>query len=290
MKPRNIVIAPCGNKVQMFLTHWLRYPEEKNFDLCILFYHAEINDPDKYKVADYFFHLKDYKYHMLYRLLTEIKPEWLDDYDYFYFLDDDIEIDTRQINQMFALSHAFCSSISQASLSKDSFCSWPMFKQQPKTFCRYVGQIEVMAPLFHRDALKLCLPSFVGNKSSWGVDSVWSKLLDYPKEKLIVFDTVVMRHTLPVGAGELYHKLGGMPFDEWEAITQKFGAKKHNYREYGRLLLVNGNTNRLNYLMVQGKNALARLHKAWIDYDLGSRVRSQRAKWMNRIGFSKKAK
>ena len=37
-------------------------------------------------------------------------------------------------------------------------------------------------------ALEKCLPSFIGNKSSWGVDSVWSKILDYPEDKLIVFD------------------------------------------------------------------------------------------------------
>src|SRR5882762_6029589 len=183
MPSKNIIIAPCGNKATIFKDFWLKYKEEKDFELCLLFYHEQINNPSYYADADHFFHLKGFKYHMIHRLLTEVHPEWLKTYDHFYFLDDDIEIDTRQINQLFALSKGFGSFISCAALSQDSYCSWPMFKQDPHSWCRFVGQIEVMAPLFSREALERCLGSFVGNRSSWGVDSVWSKLLDYTEDK-----------------------------------------------------------------------------------------------------------
>src|ERR1700694_3047119 len=153
MAAKNIVIAPCGNKAYLFRERWLQYKEEKEFDLCLMFSHEQVANPQLYSDVEYFYHLRDFKYHMLYNLLTHIHPEWLEQYEYFYFLDDDIEIDTRQINSMFLLSHAFNSAISQAALTQDSFCSWRMFKQQKNSFCRFVGQIEVMAPLFHRDAL-----------------------------------------------------------------------------------------------------------------------------------------
>ena len=39
------------------------------------------------------------------------------------------------------------------------------------------------------------------------MDSVWSRLLGYPEDKLIVFDNVAMRHTMPVGGGELIKNL-----------------------------------------------------------------------------------
>lgn len=275
MAGKNIVIAPCGNKAYLFRERWLQYKDEKEFDLCLLFYHEQINHPELYEGVDFFYQLKDFKYHMLHNLLTNIHPEWLDEYDYFYFLDDDIEIDTRQINRMFLLSRAMQSDISQAALSQDSFCSWKMFKQQQNSFCRYVGQIEVMAPLFTKEALKTCLPSFIGNRSSWGVDSVWSKLLGYPKDKLVVFDTVLMRHTQPVGGGELYQKIGIDPHDDWKAIIDKFGARKHNYQEYGRLQLVNEESNRMKYLFYKTKEFFARRAQAWRDYDLPSRVASR---------------
>jgi hypothetical protein len=283
---QNIVIAPCGNKSDMFNDFWLNKKEEKQFDLCLLFYHDKINDPDLYKNVDYFYHLKDFKYHMLYKLFTEVQPGWLKQYKYFYFLDDDIKIDTAQINKMFALSSVFDSWISQASLSQNSFCSWPMFKQQPDSFCRFVGQIEVMAPLFNAMALEKCLPSFIGNKSSWGVDSVWSKILDYPEDKLIVFDHVIMEHTKPVGGGELYEKIGVDPQEDWTNLTTKYNAKKQNYQEYGRLAIINKNHYLFNFLSIKGKEFLATVNRHINDYDLPSRVKSQ----IKKAGLNKGSK
>lgn len=278
MSFRNIVIAPCGNKSYLFNSSWLKEKDARNFDLCLLFYHDQINDAGRYGEADYFYHLRDFKYHMLHQLLTAIHPEWLEQYDYFYFLDDDIEIETKDINEMFLLSRATKSAISQAALSKDSFCSWPMFKQKKNVFCRFVGQIEVMAPLFEREALKKCLPSFVGNRSSWGVDSVWPKILGYPEDRLVVFDQVVMKHTLPVGGGELYQKIGVDPHDEWKAITEAYGAKKQNYREYGRLAFVHKKSHYLLYLRIKAGELGGKIKRRWRDYDLASRIRSRWSK------------
>src|SRR5215217_2135849 len=172
MRKKNIAISPCGNKAYLFQESWLKHKEEKEFDLCLLFYHDEIKDPSKYADVDYFFHLKGFKWVMVYELFTKIHPEWLQEYEYFLFLDDDIEIDTRSINSLFALSKAFGSWISSASLTHDSYCSWPMFRQTSNSFCRFVGQIEVMSPVFDQRSLELCMPTFIGNRSSWGIDAV----------------------------------------------------------------------------------------------------------------------
>ncbi len=285
MATRNIVIAPCGNRSFLFRDAWLKQENRKEFDLCLLFYHDEVLNPDLYNGVDFFFHLKDFKYHMLHKLLTDIHPEWLEQYEYFYFLDDDIGIDTIGINSMFELSRAFRAKIAQAALSKDSYCSWPIFRQRKSSFCRFVGQIEVMAPLFERESLQACLPSFIGNRSSWGVDSVWPKILNYPKDKLIVFDTVVMRHTQPVGGGELYQKIGVDPHEEWLAITQQYDAKKENYQEYGRLQLVDESHNRLKYLWHKTQELFNKGKKMVNDYDIGSRLKSQRRKLTRRLGL-----
>lgn len=272
---KNIVIAPCGNKSEMFSKYWLNEKEKKNFDLCLLFYHENINNPGLYADADYFYHLKNFKYFMLYKLFTEIETGWLSKYEYFYFLDDDIKIGTQHINKMFALSAVFNSWISQASLSKNSYCSWPMFKTTDNSFCRFVGQIEVMAPLFNASALATCLPSFIGNKSSWGIDSVWSKMLGYPEDKLIIFDSVTMEHTQPVGGGELYQKIGVDPKEDWEYVTNKFGAKKQNYKEYGRLAIINKNHYLFNFLGIKGEEFFRTLQRHINDYDLPSRIKSR---------------
>ncbi|MBB6498947.1 hypothetical protein [Pedobacter cryoconitis] len=275
MRGKNIVIAPCGNKSFLFREAWLKDESEKDFDICHLFYHNQIDHPDLYRGVDFFFHLKNFKYAMLYELLVNIRPEWLNEYEYFYFLDDDIQITTKDINQMFILAKTFGASISQACLSLDSYCSWPIFKRHQNCFLRFVGQIEVMAPLFHRDALKICIPSFIDNRSSWGMDSVWSKLLGYPEDKLIIFDSVVMKHTLPVGGGELYTKLGVNPEDEWHGIINKYGAKLHNYKEYGRLKsfhIKNNISYRCLNFFHENSSAVRRNIR---DYNIGSRIKNR---------------
>lgn len=285
MSHRNIVIAPCGNRSFLFQDAWLKQEDKKEFDLCLLFYHEEILNPDLYNKAEFFFHLRGFKYHMLYKLFTEVHPEWMNQYDYFYFLDDDIDIDTYGINAMFALSKAFKASIASAALSWDSYCSWPIFRQKKNSFCRFVGQIEVMAPLFEREALKTCLSSFIASLSSWGVDSAWSKILDYPKDKLIVFDSVIMRHTQPVGGGELYQKIGVDPYEEWAAVIEHYGAKKQNYQEYGRLQLVNENHNRFKFLWYKTQELFNRGKRFVYDYGITSKIVSHKRKFIKRIGL-----
>jgi hypothetical protein len=286
MSIKNIVIAPCGNKSHLFRKSWLKQKEVKEFDVCLLFYHEQINDPSLYSEVEYFYHLKGFKYHMIHELFTKIHPEWLRQYDFFYFLDDDIEIDTHQINSIFILSRALGSWISQACLTQDSFCSWPMFKQQTNSFCRFVGQIEVMAPLFDRDSLIKCIDSFIGNRSSWGIDAVWSKILGYPKDRLIVFDIVAMRHTMPVGGGELYQKIGVDPQEEWKMVTTQYHAKKSNYQEYGRLQLVNAKHNRIRFFSYKVKEFFRRRKQSWKDYDINSRLISKKNKLLKMQKFS----
>lgn len=275
MPLKNLIIAPCGNKSTLFKDVWLADEAAKNFDICLLFYHETINNPEAYSKADYFFHLRDFKYRMIHQLLTTVKPELLAEYDYFLLIDDDIAIDTQGINKLFELSHAFGSWISQASLTQNSFCSWPILKHKPGCFARYMGQLEVMAPLFNRYALEKCLPSFTANKSSWGLDSAWSKLLDYPKNNLVLFDSVQMEHTMPVGGGELYKKIKADPVEEWETVARDFDALKNNFTEYGRLQFINGSYGRSQRALIVLSEKLAKL-KQWInDQGIGYRIKNR---------------
>ncbi|MEI6088439.1 MAG: hypothetical protein WCR66_12660 [Bacteroidota bacterium] len=132
-----------------------------------------------------------------------------------------------------------------------------------------------MAPMFNRESLILCLKTFLENKSSWGLDSVWSFLLGYPKKKLIVFDCIIMKHTKPVGKGELYTKLNIDPEDEWDYVISKYGAKKHNYIENGRLLKVSKQSYRFlhyNYKFIEFLNSQIQTFK---DYNLISRINNR---------------
>lgn len=275
MTKKNLIIAPCGNSSKLFKDDWLADKENKDFDVCLLFYHEHIIQPGAYQDVEYFFHLKNFKYLMIHELLTVIKPELLSQYEYFYLIDDDIAIDTQSINKLFELSRTFDTWISQASLTQRSYCSWPILKNKPNCFARYMGQIEVMAPMFNRYAIQKCLPSFKANKSSWGLDSAWSKILDYPADKLVVFDAVQMEHTMPVGGGELYKKIKADPVDEWDAVTESFDARKNNFTEYGRLQFINGSHSKIQRSFIAITEKLDK-SRQWInDFGIIYRVKNR---------------
>jgi hypothetical protein len=82
-----------------------------------------------------------------------------------------------------------------------------------------------------------------------------------------------MKHTLPVGGGELYEKIGVNPHDEWNEITAKYGAKKHNYREYGRLAFVTRKANRLIHMINKTGEFFAKSRQGWKDRDFSNRAK-----------------
>jgi hypothetical protein len=138
-----------------------------------------------------------------------------------------------------------------------------------------MGQVEVMAPLFSRDALKTCLVSFNENKSSWGLDCVWSKLLNYPVNKLAVIDAITMKHIHPVGVGELYTKLDIDPKKEWELVTRKYEASKNRYFECGRYLIVDNKNNRMIRACNKISQAFLRLKQSYLDLGLAYRLQNK---------------
>jgi hypothetical protein len=103
-------------------------------------------------------------------------------------------------------------------------------------------------------------------------------MLGYPKDKLIVFDEVVMKHTLPVGGGELYRKIQVDPHEDWDYVVAKFDARKQSYVEYGRLQRVNEKHSRMLFLMVRVRGFWSKIERAWRDYDLWSRIVSAKNK------------
>ena len=84
-----------------------------------------------------------------------------------------------------------------------------------------------------------------------------------------------MKHTLPVGGGELYAKLDVDPHVEWRQITQKYNARLHNYKEYGRLKLFHVSHN-FDYNIVNSFREFFNSSKrSYKDYNIGARFKSK---------------
>jgi hypothetical protein len=223
MSSKNLVVMPFGN--QSLESDWIFNTTARDFDVVLLFYHSSINNQrlTKDNPAYTLFELKDFKWLMIQNLFQQ-KPEYLSRYDYFFFPDDDIEIDLKTIRLLFSWIKEFDLKLSQPVLTRDSFKSWRVLRKKYFSGVRYLSTVELMCPAMHQAAVVELLPTFSLNESGWGIDILWGEMIrkKFGPKSIAVFDVLGAKHTKPVGKGELYNKLGKSSFQERDEIFERY--------------------------------------------------------------------
>lgn len=178
---------------------WLRNldDEDRTWDFALKFY-GDLENSGKDPYADIQFDGRGRKFPSLHTLFHEGSRFW--DYEYIGLCDDDLLVTWRDLNRLFATCREFDLWLAQPSLSRDSHIAHAVTKHQPNYRLRYVSFVEAMFPVFHRDALRICMPSFGQAVLGHGVDNIWPKLLGEPQNRLAVIDDVQVKHTRPFGA------------------------------------------------------------------------------------------
>ena len=149
------------------------------------------------------------------------------EYDYYWMPDEDILLETSEINRLFRMMADHKLHLAQPSLEKSSrsFISWPQFEHDPAgPEIKPTDFVEVTCPCFSREALIKCLPIFHKSHSGWGLDLVWPKLINYLG--MAIINGIVVQHTRPVMGGKLYAALkakGITPGGEMKALKQEYG-------------------------------------------------------------------
>lgn len=200
---RNLVIVRAGdNSVH---PGWLT-GETRNFDIFVSYFG---NQPGRYaNHAEYHEDRKGMKWPVLGELLRA-HPALIERYDYFWLPDDDLVAETATLNRMFDFAAAYRLALAQPALTRNSYYTWPLLLQDARYHLRYTRFIEVMAPVFDRAALRVCLPTFGESASGWGLDSLWPRLLaDRDEPAIAIIDATPVYHARPVGGGELYRHAG----------------------------------------------------------------------------------
>lgn len=219
---RNLVVVRAGdNSVH---PGWVSGPQ-RNFDLYVSYFG---NQPDRYADhTEYHENRKGMKWPVLGELL-QAHPDLIDRYDYVWLPDDDLVADTDTLNRMFDLAAAFRLALAQPALTRNSYYTWPLLLQDPRYVLRYSRFIEVMAPLFDREALRTCLPSFTESNSGWGLDFVWPRLLEARGPRaLAILDATPVWHSRPVGGGELYKRTGmNAAQDDMQRLFARYGLDR----------------------------------------------------------------
>ncbi len=224
---RNLVVLRAGD--QSLHPLWLETMGgvERNWDLCLSYYG---DHPELWRgQAEYLIPQKGSKFGGLAALIGS--QEFLWEYEYIWFPDDDLLIAGADINRLFALARRFGLSLAQPSLAPGCFVNHRITEQQPRSLLRFTSFVEIMAPLFAREALAVVAPSFGFNQSGYGLDHLWPALLGSKSSRVAVLDAIAMVHTRPMGAN---YDVEGASSEGW-AVLDRFGLCQR-YATHGVML------------------------------------------------------
>lgn len=192
-KFKNLVVARCGDN--SLHPEWLL--GNLKFDIVLSYFGDDIKyDLSKVKYIHYY---KGSKWQGLFNSFDSHKDFWAD-YDYIWLPDDDLSTTTENINNFFELIHQYDFSLSQPALTHNSYYSHSVLLQvKGGIYCK-TNFVEVMAPCFNRTAFLKCWETFRENKSGWGLDLYWPKILK--NQNIGVIDAATIFHTRPVGIAD----------------------------------------------------------------------------------------
>jgi len=228
----NLVILRAGD--QSLHRKWLYPAEYKNFDLAISYfgdskglYHDE---------CDFYEQVKGPKFLPLYDLIMN-NISYILQYDAIWLPEDDLDCDVKTINEMFRIFHEKKLWLAQPSLTTNSYYSHKITVKKQGRFLRYTNFVEIMAPIFTKQALLQCVSTFNKTQSGWGLELAWTKILGDPTDKIAILDAVSIRHTRKVGSGTLYKVISANPSAEWISMAKEYHVPlPYKFTTYKELL------------------------------------------------------
>lgn len=217
MSKKYLLIVRAGDR--SLHTNWLKAEPNRNWDLHISYF-GDRQDPYPLGEGITLSRDKGQKYIGLHACL-EAHPHFLD-YDYIGFPDDDLKLATGTWSEAFDKASRLGCAMLQPSLDHRSFFFHHVLMNRKGLSHRHTDLVELMMPLMRSDVLRQIMPLFLSNKSSLGMDLVWSKLLIDKGEQLIVDDQTQVLHTRRIGGGTQYNGLS--PYDERDALMKAHGV------------------------------------------------------------------
>ncbi len=235
-KPRrNLIISPIGD--ESMHGSWLADRPNRTFDVLLVHYGANANYGRS--DADYYAARKGFKWELLDFALQDFRVV-VDEYEYVWCPDCDVRATTEQVNRLFAIMREQRLQLAQPAIAAGEI-TYQFLRPRPGVVLRYTPFVEVMCPVFSREALLRLQPTFRESRSGWGLDLLWPRYFD--NRELAIIDAVGVEHTGKLFRGENYQtlaRLGVNPSEELERIIQLHGGfnrRLHRRMVRGRIKL-----------------------------------------------------
>ena len=211
MTSRNLIISPTGK--QSYFKKWTR-GVERDFDTILLCY-EDIGELPLF-CTPYVYRVEGEKWHIIKKFVLE-NLSFISDYDNVWFVDDDIDTYTESINKLFDIHRSYKLKLSQPAVT--GFTSHWITNKAEGSILRYTNFVEVMCPMMNMETMLQLLPTFDLTASGWGLDLLWTKMLEYPTDKVAIIDEVTVTHTKPVGGN--YERFKVHPHDELQVFMKE---------------------------------------------------------------------
>lgn len=231
LKKENLVVASVGDWSNH--SYWTG-AGEKDFDLALLYYGDKEN---RYREeADYHLQVQGMlKFETIARAIHRLS-EVIRRYDAVCMPDDDMVMGAQTLNRLFRIFHKYNLDLAHPAIAGGIFYDWDMCRN-PHTVLRYVDFVDRICPLFKIDVLLKALPTFTLNRSGWGIELLWGKILK--GKRIAIIDDVVVQHRpsrTPPWERDYYKKLielGIDPYDELAKLQSEYGVALHKKVFYG---------------------------------------------------------
>lgn len=221
----------CFLRVGDTSTHreWMGDPATRSYDVWLDYY----GEGDSSRWREDPVHLTDGPGTTKYARAQALLPE-LTRYEAVWFPDDDISVDAAGVERLFETFHAFRMLLAQPSLADGSHVAHEITRWNGSFVVRFTNFVEAMCPLFSREALRACAPSFTQSVSAFGMDMVWARMLGDPRDRAGMIDAAPVVHTRPIGAGTWRRPAGFDPPADRDRILAAYGVPwPFPFRTYG---------------------------------------------------------
>ena len=209
---RDLAICPVGRD---WASH-LQWPRgARSFDLFLVNY-ADI--PGRYREdADHYAEGNGFKLELLADAI-ERNRDVVDRYDAIWLPDDDLAISVEHANLLFRRFRELGLVMGQPALVGANV-NHASTRRDPRFLYRFVTFVEMMCPIFTREALDQVLDTFRLSRSGWGVDCVWARR--FRERPVAILDEIPVRHLKPCsGDNPYYRKLRAEGFDAAEELRR----------------------------------------------------------------------
>lgn len=208
---------------------WHSWPE-RTYDVVVIAYEdfCDRRAP-VLEASDRVFHRRGSKWSIVASVIDELGTD-IDAYDTIWIPDDDIFIRAPDVDRLFDLFERHRFALAQPALSPQSHGSFAALVRRRRYLYRETNFVEVMAPIFSREALRRVTPTMTQTDSGWGLDYLWSQHI-LANEKVGVIDAVAMTHVAPVShdrpsPDSTYARLDLSPWTDLHSLEAEHGFER----------------------------------------------------------------